>query len=312
MSTTTSRRGITKPSVGDPFVPHTDIGIVADAADQDVVYEQGVAASRPAGTDRPNGYVYADTDDGSVWLNVGTGGSRVYRRIPAGQLGAYVMASDGGSSALWELQHAGAGADLKRIRARNASGVTRFESLTDAGAPQKTAFDINHGTGQVDFPNGVTVENGLTVGGDAISGQAVGSFSAYLAGAQSVTTGATVVFDTEEWDVSSWYDTATGRFTPQRAGLYRVSARVASNVLITASHAWATSLAKNGSEARHLGREFEVSSGTAPRAGGTTLVQVNGSTDYLTVLVTHAEGSAVALAGTSVFTYFQAEYIGHA
>ena len=53
----------------------------------------------------------------------------------------------------------------------------------------------------------------------------VGTFKAYKsATTQSVTvaTNTKVTFDAEDLDYSNWYDTATSRFTPQRAGWYLI------------------------------------------------------------------------------------------
>ena len=52
----------------------------------------------------------------------------------------------------------------------------------------------------------------------------VGVFSAYLAAATNLATGTVVPFDTEERDVSNWFDVTTnkGRFTPKVAGYYRL------------------------------------------------------------------------------------------
>src|SRR4051794_11365664 len=51
------------------------------------------------------------------------------------------------------------------------------------------------------------------------TGLAIGTFSAYRAAVVSlgVASPAFTPMDTEEFDVSSWHDTATGRYTPQVA-----------------------------------------------------------------------------------------------
>jgi len=58
----------------------------------------------------------------------------------------------------------------------------------------------------------------------------VGSFAAYKGVAQenipseAITA---VTFDTEEFDVSNWYDTSTSLYTPKQKGFYRISCQVA-------------------------------------------------------------------------------------
>lgn len=85
MSTPTTRLGLPKPDIGDAFLPHSDIGAIADGLDPAAIYEQGALGSKPAGTAKPYGYWYADTASGGrVWVNVGTGGGRVYRSLATG------------------------------------------------------------------------------------------------------------------------------------------------------------------------------------------------------------------------------------
>lgn len=99
----------------------------------------------------------------------------------------------------------------------------------------------------------------------------------YRAATQSVTPGAfaTIVFDTENFDVGSNFNTATGEFTAPVAGIYAISGFVHARNLADGSQI-ATSLFVNGVETARLGEE-SVSNPTA----NTNLAVMNGSSTYL-------------------------------
>ena len=137
-----------------------------------------------------------------------------------------------------------------------------------------------------------------------------GSFSAYSNAALSLSNGGVVAFDTEEWDISGWFDVTTnvGRFTPQVAGIYRLSTHVSTNVALTSSQYLQVILRKNGSNHREL--DFENGGGSnSERNGGSTLVQANGSTDYFDVTICHNTGGTVALLTGYFQTIFQGELV---
>lgn len=187
-----------------------------------------------------------------------------------------------------------------------ASGVQvnqRFNALYGALNPAVTGLDYqnvqNNGLREINMATGA---NGL----------AKGAFSAYRAGTQSIATGAgtVIVFDTEEFDVSGWFDTATGRYTPQVPGYYRLSANVASSAVQAVDVAWAPVLRKNGSSYKNLPNNAQRNGATPISAGGSVIAVANGTTDYFEVLHTHTAASATLIAGGAALTYFQGELIG--
>ena len=111
------------------------------------------------------------------------------------------------------------------------------------------------------------------------------AFSAYMVNGNtgvSVTSGSftKIVLDTEEYDTNSNFDTSNYRFTPTVAGYYQINAGVTMAAPDTGCAAY---LYKNGS-----GYQWGSSRGTSnmfPTATTTTLVYMNGSTDYLELYI---------------------------
>lgn len=144
------------------------------------------------------------------------------------------------------------------------------------------------------------------------TGLAKGAFSAYRNAAQTVATAGLVGFDTDSgtgFDVSGWYDTSTGLYTPQRAGYYRLSTSVASSAAQAADVFWQVSLRKNGVELQRGPIAYQR--GTQPvQAGGTWIVQANGSTDAFSIILLHNNGGTPNIGTGLLVTYFQGEFVG--
>lgn len=144
--------------------------------------------------------------------------------------------------------------------------------------------------------------------GAGTSGLAAESFSAWRRTALSIPNGRTTVvpFEVEEWDVSSRYDTTTGRFTPQVAGYYRLSA-LAVVAGLGAGEAQDVVLQKNGAQFKELARYTDTPTGFA---AGSATVLANGTTDYFDVVTFHTHASSLNLNVGQVVCYFQGELIG--
>jgi len=123
------------------------------------------------------------------------------------------------------------------------------------------------------------------------------AFSAYKSSNQSISssTSTKIVFDTEEYDINSNYDTSTSRFTPTVAGYYQVnlSCDCAANSSTFTRNT--LSVFKNGSNYKTSGGIVSGTSSTEFIGNISTLVYLNGSTDYI-------EGYAY-LVGTSPIIY---------
>ena len=134
------------------------------------------------------------------------------------------------------------------------------------------------------------------------------AFSAYQSsGSQSVTasTFTKVQFNTEEFDTNSNYDNATNyRFTPTVAGYYQVNSAVSGAA--TAGTLYAISLYKNGAAFKN-GNDLRAAS-ASNNLVVSTLVSMNGSTDYLEVYIFIAGTTPTVNSGVSP-TYFQASLV---
>lgn len=125
------------------------------------------------------------------------------------------------------------------------------------------------------------------------------AFSAYQSSAQalSATVATKVNFQAEEFDTANCFDTTNGRFTPNVAGYYRVTAAVQYNTTPTTL---IVQLYKNGANIRNL----FYTTGNVPAGAGSALVYMNGTTDYLEIYATI--GASQNLTATAPGTYFQA------
>lgn len=135
------------------------------------------------------------------------------------------------------------------------------------------------------------------------------AFSAYQnsASPQSIATGTNVKiqFQLEEFDTASCFDNATNyRFTPTVAGYYQVNAQIAWQP--GAAGSLIINLYKNGTEFKR-GTRSAGNSTTQTNVAISTLIYMNGSTDYIEVYGLHTLGSNLSLeAGGPNSNYFQA------
>lgn len=136
------------------------------------------------------------------------------------------------------------------------------------------------------------------------------AFSAYASANQSVTSGVytKVQFNTEQFDTANCYDNATNyRFTPNVAGYYQVN-------ILTPLYSTATTIAictlyKNGAEFLR-GQDFRGATFTTATPAQSTLIYLNGSTDYIEAYA-YISGAASQqfLGGLPNPCYFQASLV---
>ncbi len=130
------------------------------------------------------------------------------------------------------------------------------------------------------------------------------AFSAYVSNQQAAAAGAftKVMFRTEEFDSSNCFDsTGTGRFKPSVAGYYQVNAAL--KQLSPSGGQWMAMLFKNGVAFRS-GTDLAFPGSGNAQGVLSTLVYLNGSTDYLEIYAFSDVGSMVAASMTGSF--FQA------
>lgn len=138
------------------------------------------------------------------------------------------------------------------------------------------------------------------------------AFSAYLSANQSVSSGVTtrVALDTEEFDTANAFDSTTnkGRFQPQVAGTYLVTAHVGANAS-TAGTILVPYIYKNGSVYKQ-GHSYIPPSGSSSMQGSiTALVQLNGSTDYVELWANNTGSGTNTFSGGASVTWFQGALI---
>lgn len=150
--------------------------------------------------------------------------------------------------------------------------------------------------------------------GTGAAGLAKGSFSAYRNAALSLTSPNVVVFDTDSgtdaWDISGWYDTTTGRFTPQIAGIYRFSWLVSADAAAVADVYFIASLLKNGTQQLNAPPNWQRAAATPLASGGSLSAKANGTTDFFQVRLQHNNGATKALLPSVANTFFQGEFVG--
>lgn len=154
---------------------------------------------------------------------------------------------------------------------------------------------------------GATTQDVLTIdaNGRIALPQSVVAFTAWLSVAQSLATGVAtkLIFQTKEVDTNNFYDTTTGKFQPLVPGWYQVSGGF--------QHAGTATLAlayvyKNGSLARVIARA-DSTGGVA----GSTLIYLNGSTDYVEFWA-QQNGTATTAVASQFACFFQGVLIAKA
>jgi len=135
------------------------------------------------------------------------------------------------------------------------------------------------------------------------------SFGASQNAAQTINRGTftKLTFNVEDWDTASCYDPTTNyRFTPNVAGYYNVCARTQfTNDTASRSETF-IAIYKNGSVYKRT-PAFGAPANVLSSPGGSLVVYLNGSTDYVEAYVYYGDGSASnALNATTDLNYFQA------
>jgi len=128
------------------------------------------------------------------------------------------------------------------------------------------------------------------------------AFSAYAGSSTTLTNNADtkVLFNTEEFDTNSNF--ASSRFTPTVAGYYQINAAVRIQSLVDGTTAYLT-IYKNGA-AYKLGNLVKQTTAADPIFVVTSLVYMNGSTDYVEIYGFQNTGSTKTTQASSSTTYF--------
>jgi hypothetical protein len=192
----------------------------------------------------------------------------------------------------------------KIVMATNGTTDTQIISgVNGSGSYLPLSFYTNNALAmQLSTAGNLAVTGGITVGATAAP-----AFGAYgpAGTTQALTSNVTakVQINTENFDTNSNYDTGTYRFTPTVAGYYQITGQVYfSGTGITQASA---RIYKNGSLIR-TGTPVLCSSVTDIVALVSTVLYMNGSTDYIELYARGTFSGATAVSGAETDTYFQA------
>jgi hypothetical protein len=172
------------------------------------------------------------------------------------------------------------------------SGTAEFSITTPSGTSTDRTLTLPDNSGTV-------ITTGSTFAG---TGPAFSAWQSTQQTALSANTATKLLFQTEEFDTNSNYDTSTSRFTPTVAGYYQVNA------------AWtaAASYAYGQIQVHKNGASYKF--GNATGIGGTSniwtlsvLVYLNGSTDYVEIYGETSVSQPPSASAT--LTYFQASMV---
>lgn len=312
MPTTTTRLGIPKPLASESPNGPAQIGAVADALDNAAIdLAEGTLAARPAPAIRGRWYYANDVailyrDSGSTWRSL-------QQMLGTDVLTAANLAPDSvGNSELAplavtnaEVAAAAAIAESKLALASDAAAGTASRRTLGSGALQAMAGNATP------TPADASVTVAKTGTGD--NGLARGAFSARLTAdtRYPAGTGTVMVFTAEDFDVSGWYNTATGRYTPQVAGYYHLSAFILPAEINLDQQYTNLFLRKNGSQIKGLNWTSPNGANISSLAGEAR-VSANGTTDYFEIFIaTAVPNPGVLITGTGVWAArFEGELIG--
>lgn len=149
--------------------------------------------------------------------------------------------------------------------------------------------------------------------GDSLAPQGVVCNVVRSANISGLAPGAVIPYDQAKFDPFGFWNPSTYRFTPKIAGYYQVTAQVTLNPPAD-PHYFDVHLRKNGTSIA-VGREWASSSaaGDSATPSVTTIVYLNGTTDYLDVIYQVAIGGTRTVHGDSTWpgAFFSAALIGH-
>lgn len=175
-----------------------------------------------------------------------------------------------------------------------------------AGTPENVAHVQANDEALRDGVNGTLGQDNM---GTGAAGLAIGAFHAYRNAALTTGAGpgpmAQIVLDAEVFDVSSWFDLTTGRYTPLLAGYYQFSWAVGG---VGAGGTYYTALFKNA-VLTLLGSRTGADANTPGASTGSGIVVANGATDYFDLRV-YPNSGATTINPAASATYLAGGMLG--
>ena len=173
-----------------------------------------------------------------------------------------------------------------------------------------TALQVGDSGDTITIPSGATITNSGTATG--FGGANTPFFMAYRSGIQTGVSGNTwtdIVHNAEDSDLSSAYDTSTGRFTPQTAGFYQINltamARDFGGSSTQSLQQVMYGIFKNTETDPRSTNFIDLSTDELTRFVPTvsTVIQLNGSSDYVVSKV-YIVGNSGSVHGERQYTNF--------
>jgi hypothetical protein len=132
------------------------------------------------------------------------------------------------------------------------------------------------------------------------------AFSAYAGSATSLSSSVEtkVLFDTEEYDTNSNF--ASSRFTPTVAGYYQINAAV--RLAAANTNTVYVQINKNGTSNK-IGTLIALSASYSPILSVSSIIYLDGSTDYVEIYAFQNSGSAQNTSTSSTVTWFNGALI---
>ena len=180
-------------------------------------------------------------------------------------------------------------------------------STMQIGSTNTSTINIGVSGDTVNIPAGVTIANAGTATG--FGGEKnLPYFCANINGNQEVSANAftTLQFNQESSDSGSCFDTSTYRFTPNVAGRYYISGFIRSGESEDHDN-FQLAIYKNGNQTR-LSNLRHLHYHTAHIDG---LIEMNGSSDYVELKLSHDRSGASTIIGDAIQSQFQGFFVGN-
>jgi len=196
------------------------------------------------------------------------------------------------------LASAAAAGDLITVESFYVSSVLNAIPATSGAVQTAYIADSNVTTAKIADANVTQSKFAANVAGNGPA------FSAYLASNQTIAhnTNTKVTINTKEFDTASCFDTSTYRFTPNVAGYYQIN--VAGYLVGTGVNGYVqVYIFKNGSAIKTTLFPYTSNNGI----GGvslSTVVSMNGTTDYVEFYIYQVTGASQPLIGGQPSTTF--------
>lgn len=251
----------------------------------------------------------------STWPTTGTQGGVIY----CDSANSFTQLAKNTSSTRY-LSNTGTSNNPAWAQVDLSNGVTGnlpVGNLNSGTSASSSTFWRGDGTWAA--PSGSGTVNSGTAGhlayyatsGTAVSNFTTPSFQAYASGTTTAAASAftKVAFATEEWDVGGYFASST--YTPGLAGIYQVNWKTEVTSNISSTGAYLAVLYKNGAAYKQGSFATPYSGTAAAESGGSALVSMNGSTDYIEVYQYNNNGATTnTVTADSQKTYFSAVWVG--